>query len=317
MYMDKKRFNTGGNKAVRMDAVVDMHKFTNAEFETFRFIGPARDEAIHWIKFRSKEGKVVSVPKTCLAYDHATGEFSKPCPYCKMLENTPRVEVYQNAISRKAQRNEPRQKAKPTKSESQEVKLWDGKSKGKLKTKSSDAWTPVKVVRLTSSVAAKISDLAALNIHRTKDGEKAAYGPEHRKHGFDLILKYDDAKKNPSDKYFIQKDKVRPLTQDEREYLLWKLDVTEVESYEKAEAEARKFLKTLVISKKTEDGKYIDVDANRSVESSGEVDDTGKKKKKDRKASQETEDDLDLEDLEEKPKKKKKKKKKKSKSFGF
>lgn len=309
----KNQFNNRKQEP-RLEDLIGMVKFEPNTFYRARFLGPMFRYAEHWIKIRKKDGGTANIRKLCLSFDPESGEFSKPCPYCKNCESTPRISVLQNAIIRAEQKREPRKLPKPTSSEMKEVKVWAGKKLFRLKSKDSETWTPVGVTRFPSSAAQRIADISALNVKQKKDGSNVAYGPDHEKYGFDIMIKHDP-NAAPANQYFIQKEARSPLTDVELAYLIWKLDSEKRETFETAEKEAANMMKRLIVKR---DGKEVDLNAGVGNEEKG----SKSSKKKDKYArNNNNDDDVDLEDLKSSKKadkkKKKKKKKKSSDSLGF
>lgn len=293
-----------GNDRKRAPKLEDMVDLLRADknFKRLRPIGPYQRVAEHWIPMRSKEGKVYTRFKQCLAYDPISGKFSGKCPYCEAFGDTPRVVVLLNVINRNEQKREPRKKPKPLSSERKEVTLWDGKSKAKLKEHGSDTWTPVQVIRLPGSAASSVADMASINTVSKKNGEVKAHGPEHNKYGFDLVIKRDEDAPSPAQQYSIQKGERTPLTEDELNYHVWNLGCMKPEKYDEALNDARFIGKYFVTRGK--DGSNtdnpIDVDEVLGLASP----------KKKGKSKEIDADDLDQDDQDNEPRKKKKKKKK-------
>lgn len=295
-WTDQKEFDNK-SKEPRLDELIPIRKLKPGAFERFRFIGPKFAFAEHWIGIRKKNGETVKIRKLCHSFDQVSGEFKNECPYCSILGDKPRKKFLTCAIDRAAEKNKPRRAPTPKPSESKTVKLWDGESKGRIKDKSSDSWTPVTVLGLPTSAGGKIYDIVALNT-KTINGETVMFGPEHAKYGFDVMIKHDSSR-SPAEQYSIQKAKRTPLTDEEKQYLLWKLDIEKPESPEAALKEAKSMGSRRVSYDK--DGKAYDNFI------------TGSDEKKSKKGSS-NKDDIDLDDMEEDDAPKKSKNKSKSKS---
>ena len=225
-------------KQPKLEDLLPIKKFKSGIFYTERFIGPPHTFAEHWPRIITKAGKEVGVRKLCLSYDHESGEFKGGCPYCDVLGDNPKIITLQNSIDRKAQRNEPRddRKTAPIKSETRLHTLGDGREYY-FKDKDSETWTPVFPLRLTSGPCQSIGNYAAINKHTTKSGAEKVFVPEHPSKGFDIKIKYDE-NASPANAYFVSKEKNTRFTEDEVEYLIYKLDVEAPETLAVAQKNA-------------------------------------------------------------------------------
>lgn len=219
---------TGSKDSVKLDEVIEMHKWPADEWSQVRFIpGKILPVKRHWIKILAgKEKKEITIPRYCIAFDpeneneprkNANGKPVK-CPYCELThgqDGSARYEFFYlaNAIIREIQEDEPRKKAEPTKEE----------RKTGFKDIRSKSWTPIRVCRITSSVAQRIQELSEGNMVKGKDKSKKAYDVTHEKYGIDIRVKFKP-KGAGTDKYSADKDERTPLTDDEKAYLKWKLD---------------------------------------------------------------------------------------------
>ena len=225
---------TGGDEK-RIDEVIDLLKLPEKEYVTMRLIGPVVAYAQHWFDYIGpKSGKEVRIAKVCLAFDPETEDFDaeKVCPYCE-TGNKPTVNYLTNAILRDLQENEPAKRGKMT----------DSEKKTGFKEKASKTWTPVKVVRATATVATKIQNLSNANkVKDKKTGETVAKPLSDEKYGRDIQLFYDSKAKGAA-KYDVQKgDDRKPLTDEEKEYLVWNIEgVLKPEPLNRAQEEADKF----------------------------------------------------------------------------
>ena len=251
MWVAGKRFG-GQTKGPKPEDLFTVLKMSAGVNYSLRFVGPFYALGMHWLKVRKKDGTIPKngFPKYCLAVDPVTGERKDPdkCPYCKVLEDEPRVELWQNAINRREQKNRPASVVKPTGNETKIVKCWDGKTKVRFKKgPSSESWTPVVAVRLTSSPAEKISTkMIPRNTRKLSTGEKA-FGPEHPKFGFDIIMQYDPDAKSKSDIYYADMDKKTALKEPaETSYLMWDFTKLKPETYSAALREAERILPNFV-----------------------------------------------------------------------
>lgn len=238
---------TGNKDSVKLDEVITVHKWTPDKWDVARFLpGKIISVKRHWIKILGgKEKKEITIPRYCLAHDpndeskprmmpnpnYVEGskkakekdEFIPiPCPYCTLTHGndqsgaSARAEFFYlaNAIIREIQEEEPRKKDEHTKSE----------RKTGFKDIRSKSWTPVRVCRLVSSMAARIQELGEGNIVKDKEsGKKKAFDVTHEKYGIDIRVKFKP-KAAGTDKYSLDKDERTPLSKDEKAYLIWELD---------------------------------------------------------------------------------------------
>lgn len=295
---------TGSKDSVKLDEVIEMHKWPADEWSQVRFLpGKILPVKRHWIKILAgKEKKEITIPRYCIAFDpeneneprkNAAGKPIK-CPYCELThgqEGSARYEFFYlaNAIIREIQEDEPRKKSEPTKEE----------RKSGFKDIRSKSWTPIRVCRITSSVAQRIQELSEGNMVKGKDKSKKAYDVTHEKYGIDIRVKFKP-KGAGTDKYSADKDERTPLTDDEKAYLKWKLDseLLDVTGRMEQKQAEEDFKRMDVVGGDTpddedDDGYNLGDDSKKS-----------KKGKKSKKAFSDDEDD----DEDDKPKKSKKKK---------
>ena len=296
--------NVGNTRNTRIEEKIDLMKLTN-KWSTVRFMhSRVLPTATHWFDIiGSKSKEKVSISKMCVGFDmEKESHNADDCPYCK-LGLTYSISYYANCIDRTAQENKPRKIPKPTK---QELKTG-------LKDINSESWTPVRVLRIPSSLAKKIQSLKDLNIRKSKTGEKKSYFVDDVKYGADVNIKYD-AKAAGTEKYQIQLAEKSALTEEEQAYLIWDLspELFNIETYEQAQREIKR---TEILDS---DGKRINDDLDDAEDSVGSKK-TKKKKYElpedddDDDSELDTDDDEDLDDDEDEPKSKKSKSKAKSK----
>ena len=203
-----------------------------------RPVGPLAARGIHKIKVRKKDGTEVEIQKACLAFDPATDEkdSTKKCPYCKMPAELAKFSklYFINAIVRPLQEDKPNKLKKITKEEDETG----------FKSMDSDSWTPVRVVRVPSSLALRFKQLGDKNVVKNKTGDKKAFPVMHEKYGFDLDVSFD---KNLPAANMYSADRAEgpeggrysPLTEEEDGYLLWDTDpLYAPEDFEEAKKEA-------------------------------------------------------------------------------
>lgn len=315
----------GGQKdSVKFDEVMQMFEFTKHPNEHVRvrllekgLIAVKR----HWCKIvAGKSKKEVSIPRFCVDFNplNENEPHDNGCPYCKHVgkdrDTSPVTNEFfylTNAIIREIQEEEPSKKADHTK----------GEKKTGFKDIRTKSWTPVRVLRLTSSMVGRMQELGEQNTKTDKDtGKKKAYDVSHPKFGIDLNIKYKP-KASGSDKYSIDAvGKKTPLTDEEKKYLVWNLteellDLCGRMSPEQAKEDFKRM--ELVGGEEIEDSDDDDDDddipvGKKSKKKKGknafdDEDDSPKKKKKKSK-SDDDEDDEYEDDEDEAPKSKKSKK---------
>lgn len=298
---------TGNKDSVKLDEVIELHKFPADEWSQIRCLpGKILPVKRHWISILAgKEKKEITIPRYCIAFDpNHEGEPRKDakgkevkCPYCDLThgkDGSARYEFFYlgNAIIRELQEDEPRKKAEHTKEE----------KKSGFKDIRSKSWTPVRVCRFTSTMASRIQEIGEGNTAKDKkSGAKKAFDVTHEKYGCDIRVKFKP-KAPGTDKYSIDKDERTPLTDDEKAYLVWKLDETllDVTGRMDAKQALEDFKRMEIVG-----GDTPDDDDDGDGYSLGD-DDEPKKGKKGKKKSKAFSDDDDDED--DKPKKKKKSK---------
>lgn len=234
--------NRDSLKISEMVKTFELPKEAAGVWQNLRFISEGMLSVhTHWIDIITpKEKKEIRIPKLCLAFDADGNDTGKHCPYCELddkLGGRPQVAHYINAIIRDIQENEPRKKQKPTSKE---------KKTGTIEI-NSDTWTPVRVVRITSGVAGKISKISQRNFKDMKKKKGTTYNVDDPKYGIDISIQFDkDA--SASDKYAIDKGERTPLSDKEKAYLHWDLsaDILEKMGLE-SEEEAKKEFKKLNI----------------------------------------------------------------------
>lgn len=283
-----------GNNRIKPSDKVDLFSFRDnaKKFVRMRLFGGVMSYGVHWVKSKTKAGKEVNFSTPCAAYDVSTGnrDSTKKCAWCDHMANEGEgvrfsEEFFMNAIIRSVQKNQPSKLPKHTKSEDESG----------YKEKNSDSWTPVRAVRLSTSMARAIQELKQLNTVEDEEGNTVAKSLADRKYGRDIQVKYDgDAV--PANQYTVQLgEKNTPLRKEEREYLIYDLSGLQTEV---TEAEAKKdyenWAKRSGVSTKKK-GQVDDDD-----DDDDDLDDTpkskGKSSKKSSKKSKPDEDDFDDED---------------------
>ncbi len=304
--------DTGGNKP-RVGDLVEVFKHPDKKWSKHRLTGPCVCIGMHWIKTKRKDGSEAKFGAVCLRFDGETESFdsTKECPWCDANDKriSFRPEYYQNSIVRALQESKP----------AKIPELTEKEEETRFKEKESDSWTPVRVVRLTPSGTRKLKRLASENRHKSKKtGEMKAWPLSHDFWGTDVKMYYDKDDKTPANMYDykINEETTSPLTDEEKEYLLW--DIEGLNSQIKAalkdcrsdyERWAEKMGKSSdedeeddkPKKKKKSSDDDEEEDSSHSSKSSDDEDDEDDKPKKKKKSSDDDDDDFE----EEKPKKKK------------
>lgn len=315
--------NVGGRReTVKVSDLVEMLDWPKkGKPVTVRLVGPVVGRGIHKIKVRKKDGTEVEIQKACLAYNPKTDEKDSTvkCPYCKLPTDLAKFSklYFVNAIVRELQEDKPGKLKRPTKTE-----LDTG-----FKEIDSDTWTPVRVVRVPSSLALRIKQLGEKNIVKSKTGEKKHFDPMHEKFGFDIDITFDkslpaanmysaDRAESPSG------EKYSALSEEESNYLLWDIDqLYPAEDFEEAKKEA-KSLQDRWVGGDNEDedddepksrkkpllkAKHVDDDEDDDIDLDDE-EDNAPKSKKSKKPADDEDDELDLDEDDDTPPKKSAKK---------
>ena len=301
---------TGDRDNVRLEDLVEMFKLPDNEAVELRFIDkPIISVKVHWLKiYGGKDKREISIPRYCLKHNAEDEESPKDveCPYCELphgKEEAASVNFFYlaNAIVRSIQDDEPRKKGEMTKSE----------KKTGFKDRGSKTWTPVRVIRIPSTVATRMQELSEKNLVKSKkSGKKEAYDVSDDKFGIDISIKYKP-KAAGSEKYSADKmDERSPLTEDEQAYLAFNLTDALLDAAGRmTEKQAIEDLKRMELrgSESTDDDD--DDDDGRSF---GKKKKGAKGKSKGKSAFDEDDEDDDEDDEDDEPKGKSKKSKKSS-----
>ena len=164
MKLDNAKPKVGNGDRVKMEDLIDIQQFPDKKWLSVRLLDadilPCRR---HWINIiGGKSKKEVKIPKVCVSFDVNTEEDMKgvTCPYCAIAGNETFYLV--NAIIRGEQENKPKKAKSPTKAE----------AKTGFKDPDSETWTPVRVLRIPSSLMQKIMALKDLNKAKNKKTQK-------------------------------------------------------------------------------------------------------------------------------------------------
>jgi hypothetical protein len=293
-----------GKDSVRLDDIINIVKFPKKAWLNVRLLDldimPMKQ---HWVNIvAGKDRREISIPKICISFDPQTEGNRKGiiCPYCELEGKRDDFKYLANAIMREEQEDKPRKAKDPSKSE----------RKSGFKDPNSDSWTPVSVIRLPSSLAKKIQDLKALNKKKNKEtGENKTYSVSHEKFGCDIGIKFDPDAKG-GDMYQVQLLERTPLTDEEKEFLVYELQEKlldecgrEDETSAKRELAKMEIVGQEKLEEEDEPKKKKKKSRDEDEDDDIDLEDEPKKKKK-KSRDEDEDDDIDLED---EPKKKKKK----------
>lgn len=217
----------------RPDEIVDLMALPDATYIRVRLIGGVMQTGGYWVNVLKKDKSIGRFKAPCVSWNPETNsqdpEVADPWRdfEAEMIEagvdRQNRImnfskEYFMNAIIRKYQEEEPKNKPNPT-----EEEIETG-----CKSKDSDSWTPVRVISLPASLLDSIQKLKSINTHkvRMKDGsvQTKAFAPNHPKFGCDLLIMRDTSKKGAA-QYSVQMSSHSPLTAEEQEYLTYDLDL--------------------------------------------------------------------------------------------
>ena len=304
-----------GNNNPRLEELIDLYKIPK-EWGQVRFLPEITSYYVFWITIKDKEGnKAKPFPKVCLDYNPKTEEFDKEiCPYRKNQIGRGQKIYLANAIVREFQENEPRRIPKHSKKERKGKKDADDRRVYR-KEKETESWTPVRVIRLPSSLVAGLRNLRALNKSKGK-----VHDITDLKYGADVYLSHDP-KIEGTQQYKVQlADKTR-ISKDEFAYLRYPIfGLIKPETKEAAKEEYRQIKTRLWVNKEDKssgnDSDYLDDSDKKSKKKKK----SSKSKKRENSSSDNSSDnfedssDINLEDSSEDTKKKSKKKDRNSKS---
>ena len=220
------RTNTGGDKSPSIREQVDLFKFPPDKFVTVRIISPVFMYAGYWVATKKKDGSPTKFYMPSPSYDPESQSFDTTVfdPFFEISKGEKGVERdarliqiqkygYCNAIILHEEARRPERIPRPT-----EQELATG-----FKEKDSDSWTPVKVLRLSSTMLEQIQGIAQTNIVTNKNtGETKAMSIAHPKFGMTIRIKHSP-KKPAASQYQILPGERMPLSERQLKYLTWDL----------------------------------------------------------------------------------------------
>ena len=306
------------NDALKLDDVIDIITLPKNKYFTFRIlpIMPLHVRQV-WIKLwaggKGKEKRVVSIPRYAINFDPNNPEKPKKgvkCPYMELaakFEGQKEAPVRAgdfwlfNVIDREKQdEGAPRKSPPPSKSE----------KKTGFKDINTETWTPVRVMRLTSTSINRLQELSEENRVKDKKTKKTAqFDASDARYGFDVKIKFKPDAPG-TDKYALDPaGGPSKLTDEEQSYLTWNLTEELLDATGRmTEEAAREDIKRMEVV----GGEAVDDDEDDE----DDEDDRPRKGKKSKSTALDDDDDDDDDDEDDKPKKSKKSKDKKSSKDG-
>lgn len=208
------------NKKPRIEDKAQVLKYPADEYVDMRLFGPLFSIVFYWFEIRTKDGKKVSIPKICLDYDPIKQKFvSDICPYRASGAGRMQQVFYSNAIIRDLQKLAPKKEPKHTRFERKQQPLVPGsKELFFVKENGSKSYTPVRLVKLTSTIMESIARLSKLNKHKVK-GERKTFPLAHHKYGMDISISFDP-NASGSNMYDVQKGDPSAIKERETNYLM-------------------------------------------------------------------------------------------------
>ena len=210
------------------------HKFPHRQWEPIRAIGGVTVIFNHWVKAYNTESKLIQFPIMCEGFDQdSETQDSSKCWACK-ADVYGSKRYFGNWIIRDEQEKKPA-KARPIKKDA------------KFMTVKDEGWNPVRVIGLPPSLVDKLLGLKERNRHKVKDkntGEKVTktFYHSHPRYGFDVDLKYNPDAKGPGNQWDIQQGAPTALTDEEKAYLLYDMEIVHLSKYRRTAEDMKKDL---------------------------------------------------------------------------
>jgi hypothetical protein len=217
---------------IRPADVVEMYPL-GPQYANLRFVGEVYPYGGHWVKVKKRDGSLGSFYAPCASFDPDTGrrDSSKKCAWCNNDHGDQirfSVDYYSNVIVRKLQKTKPEDAPEPTKAEVKAGSLLKG----------TETWSPVRVLRMPTSILRGLKEQKELNVHEDAEGNSSAFGVSHAKYGANVMIKKDDKAATAAQTYVIQRGDHAPLKKEERAYMLWDLsNLQALPTSEETEAE--------------------------------------------------------------------------------
>lgn len=220
------RTNNGGDKSPSIKDQVDQLKFPADKFVTVRIISPVFMYAGYWVATKKKDGSPTRFYMPSPSYNPESQTFDSTVfdPFFEISKGEKGVERdsrmiqiqkygYCCAIIMHEEARRPERIPRPT-----EQELATG-----FKEKDSDSWTPVKVLRLSSTMMEQIAGIAQTNIITNRNtGETKAMSIAHPQFGMTIRIKHSP-KKPAASQYQILPGEKLALNDRQKKYLTWDL----------------------------------------------------------------------------------------------
>jgi len=189
------------------------------EFNNIRLIGPIMSACYHWVEVQKQDGNKVNFPMTCSGYNPETEETEEnKCPACRAKINQQKF-YFQNSIIRQLQEDKP--------ARAKSITDFPAEVKKKYREVGDESWSPIKVIRITTTCATQLRDIVKLNRHKI-GGNVVAKDVSDNKYGVDIFIKYDPDQ-SPASMYNVQKGDPTPLSEEELKYKLFNLEVVKTD----------------------------------------------------------------------------------------
>lgn len=213
-----------GSNIVKWEEKIDWFKFSTpkdgVEFNHIRPVGPINSAAYHWIDVIKRDGGKTCFPMTCSDYNSETEEtIVNTCPACKVGLEASKF-YFQNAIIRTLQEDKP--------AKAINIKNCPDEINKNFREPGDKHWSPIRVVKIPKSCAGQLRDIVKLNRHKI-NGKLESKDISDVKYGCDIYIKFDKEEKNPANKYNVQKGDVVELTEEEKKYKLYNLEIIETD----------------------------------------------------------------------------------------
>lgn len=303
MSLRNKHPETARNNRVKDSDILPIFDYKDAvtESQTFRLVGPALSYEDVWVDIVTQQGKTVPIPVRSIDLDPYTDVHTTDhCPVRKSGERVSRI-YYINAIWREKQDAMPSRLPKPSAFESKRRTVMttpdfpDGWKMYQMQSIESKTWTPFVVLRLTTSMVTELLEMSKENTRKVKlkTGKTVTRSADATdpRYGFDIKIKYFP-KKSGEAKYKLVMGDVTPLTEEELNYPVWKIDIIKIPSLSETIANWKQIQDKMVDKNpaKSRKGEPLDDDDEDDGRNNKNRSTTGKRRDRDR---DEDEDDDD------------------------
>ena len=230
------------SKSPRMGELVDLVEWPEGDYEYYRPIGPVYSVCQYWFRIGTpRKPQGVSIPKDCLDHDGATDKMvGDECPFRASGKGRESKKYYINVISRSEQEG---RKYPPLQNVRREKHLGYEAYWGKA---GDSRKTPVRVLEIPDSQISRLQSMKKMNkVKHPRTGEMVMFDISDERFGCDIGILFDPTKQGPA-KYDIQKGERTPITREERNYLMYRLDLMKPMSLSDAKQEMADLASKLV-----------------------------------------------------------------------